>query len=129
MHKEDGKPLQEQEQPSFCITTIALLKINKLILLYNKEAVLLVLCQPRIPLSQRILGYCIKATLLPVPVCSIFSKASKQVCSCWRVYLWTGNKMAVVAVEISSRRFVKKYLWCLGMIDACESGCVRKNQK
>lgn len=80
MHKKE-KPLWEQEQSSFCITTIALLKINKLIFLYNKEAVLHVLCQLRIPRSQRILGYHIKATLLPVPVCSIFSKVTGEVCS------------------------------------------------
>lgn len=129
MHKYHRKPLWEQEQPSFCITTIALLKINKLILLYNKEAVLHLLCQLRISLSQRILGYHIKATLLPNPVCSIFPKANGQVCSCWRVSLWTGNKMTVVAVEISCHIFCERYLWCLGVTDTCGSYSVTKNQK
>lgn len=129
MHKYDRKPLWEQEQSSFCITTIALLKLNKLILPYNKEAVLHLVCQLRISLSQRILGYHIKATVLPNPVCSIFSKVNRQVCSCWRVSLWTGNKMTVVAVEISGHIFCESYLWCLGVTDACESGSVRKNQK
>lgn len=66
MHEQDGKLLLEEKLSSFCVTTNAMLKINKLILLYNKEAILLLVCQLRIPLSQRILGYHMKATLLVI---------------------------------------------------------------
>lgn len=66
MHEQDGKLLPEQKPSSFCVTTIAMLKINKLILLYIKEAILLVVCQLRIPLSQRILRYHTKEILLAI---------------------------------------------------------------
>lgn len=127
MHKKDGNLSGNRNSLFFFfVTRIALLQINKLIHSYNKEGVLHFLCQSRVSLSLR---YHIKATLLPIPVCSIFSKLSRQVCSCWRVFLLTNNKMAVVAMEISVHRSYKEVFMMPRSYRCCESSSVSKNQK